>query len=168
MACIFVAICLITEMQWLFKGQLLKPPESYVWSSSLHFHDSHSYFWFKYDLDRSTTHTMFYRTGFQTHDLHIMTVHFLALRTMQQKNLAHYVSLISHTWVFYHLGVALDWAVYQERIGRTLHSGICKMIKMKLQVWLLSEITSTWQIHWILNNRPLDNLTVDQIIKHAV
>ena len=32
-----------------------------------------------------------------THDLQIMTVHFMALRTMQQKNLAHYVSLMNLT-----------------------------------------------------------------------
>ena len=37
------------------------------------------YFWIKYDLDRRTTHPKFDPTGVQTHDLQIMTVHFMSL-----------------------------------------------------------------------------------------
>ena len=39
-----------------------------------------SIFWIKYDLGRSTTHPKFDPTGIQTHDLQIMTAHFMSLK----------------------------------------------------------------------------------------
>ena len=38
--------------------------------------------WIKYDSDRSTTHPKFGPTGVRTHDLQIMTVHFMSLRRL--------------------------------------------------------------------------------------
>ena len=40
------------------------------------------YFWIQYNLDKSTTHPKFDPTGIQTHDLQIMTVHFMSLRRL--------------------------------------------------------------------------------------
>ena len=40
------------------------------------------YFWFKYDLDRSTTHPEYDPTGVWTHDLHIKTWDFMWLRRL--------------------------------------------------------------------------------------
>ena len=38
--------------------------------------------WFKYDLDKSTMHPKFNPTRVRTHDLLIMTVHFMSLRCL--------------------------------------------------------------------------------------
>ena len=51
----------------------------YLSSTAVH---TNIYFWFKYDLDRSIMHPQFVLTGVQTHDLQIITVHFMSLRRL--------------------------------------------------------------------------------------
>ena len=45
-------------------------------------HHTVDFLWIKYDLDRSTTHPNFDPTGVQTHDIQVMTVHFMSLRLL--------------------------------------------------------------------------------------
>ena len=49
------------------------------WTEPLKYIQIIFYFWIKDDLDRSTMHTKFDPTEVRTHDLQIMTVHFMSL-----------------------------------------------------------------------------------------
>ena len=124
-------------------------------------------FWIKYNLDRSNTHPKFNTIEVRTHDLRIMTIHFMSLRCLCQPLGHQWLHLTQYRMLSLTNNVAHDENWTQDLLISSLMS--CPLDHVyRLSAWRLrlrEANAMTWNFHLLM---PLHLDTVIWVVLRCV